>query len=190
MPVIWTKEIDYNIFLDSVALIKSKVNGRDSHSVYSPPVFVDASKGDYRFMEDSPAFLTGFKNFAMDNFGVVSEKFKSISQRVPLPELICFIEVKNNEIHTILGLKVKNMTLGERSATGMYAEEGSFIVSVNDGSKFTGILKPKDVLISYNNKIVNNVRDLQEAVIAPNWSDSLKIVVFRGGSLSTIKVKK
>jgi S1-C subfamily serine protease len=47
-----------------------------------------------------------------------------------------------------------------------------------------------DVLLSYNDKIINNVRDLQEAVITPNWTDSLKIVVFRGGSVSNIKVKK
>jgi S1-C subfamily serine protease len=107
-----------------------------------------------------------------------------------LPKLISFVEVKNNEIHSILGLNVKNMTLGERSATGMYAEKGSFIVSVNGESRFTGILKPMDVLLSYNDKIINNVRDLQEAVITPNWTDSLKIVVFRGGGVSTIKVKK
>jgi hypothetical protein len=190
MPVIWTKEIDNNIFLDSLSLKKSQVDGRDSHSVYSPPVFVDASKGDYRFMENSPAFLTGFKNIAMDNFGVVSEKFKSISQKIPLPKLISFVEVKNNEIHAILGLNVKNVTLGERSATGMFAEQGSFIVNVNKDSRFNGILKPMDILLSYNNKTINNVRDFQEAVITPNWTDSLKIVVFRGGSVSNIKVKK
>lgn len=141
-------------------------------------------------MENSPAFLTGFKNFAMDNFGVVSEKFKSISQKVPLTKLISFVEVKNNEIHTILGLNVKNVTLGERSATGMFAEQGSFIVNVNKESRFNGILKPMDILLSYNNKTINNVRDLQEAVITPNWTDSLKIVVFRGGSVSNLKVKK
>jgi hypothetical protein len=190
MPVIWTKEIDYNIFLDSLSFKKSQVDGRDSHSVFSPPVFVNASKGDYRFLENSPAFRTGFKNFVMDNFGVVSEKLKSISQKVPLPDLISFVEVKSNDIHTILGLNVKNVTLGERSATGMFAEQGSFIVNVNKESRFNGILKPMDILLSYNNKTINNVRDLQEAVITPNWTDSLMIVVFRGGGVSNLKLKK
>lgn len=190
MPVIWTKEIDRNIFLDSIALRKLKVGGRDAHSVYNPPLFVDAAKGDYRLKKNSPAFSTGFRNFDMDQFGVVSEKLKSLAQKVPLPKLISFVPDKNNEIHTVLGLNVKNMTLGERSATGMFAEKGTFIVSVNYDSRFNGILKPKDVILSYNEKEINNVRDFQEGVIAPNWTDSLKIVIFRESGMVNIKLKK
>ncbi len=190
MPDIWSKEIDYNVFLDSIALIRSKVNGRDSHSVYSPPDFVNATKGDYRLKKNSPAFSVGFQNFDMNNFGVVSEELKSLAQKVPLPKLISFVEEKNNEIHTVSGLNVKNMTLGERSATGMFAEKGTFIVSVNQDSRFKGTLKPKDVILSYNGKEINNVRDLQEAIIAPNWTDSLNIVVFRESDLVSLKLKK
>jgi hypothetical protein len=47
-----------------------------------------------------------------------------------------------------------------------------------------------DILLSYNNKTINNVRDLQEAVITPNWTDSLIIVIFRGGGVSNLKLKK
>ncbi len=190
MPVVWTKEIDRNIFLDSIALKKSKVEGRDTHSVYSSTIFIDAAKGDYRLKKNSPAFSTGFRNFDMDQFGVVSEKLKSQTQKVPLPELISFISDKSNEVYTILGLNVKNMTLGERSATGMFEEKGTFIVSVNYDSRFNGILKPKDVILSYNEKEINNIRDFQEAVIAPNWTDSLKIVVFRESDMVRIKLKK
>lgn len=190
MPAVWTKEIDYNIFLDSIALRKSKEEGRDIHSVYTPPLFVDAEKGDYRLKENSPAFLVGFQNFDMDNFGVVSERLQFMAQKVPLPKLIPFVEDKNNEVHTILGLNVKNMTLGERSATAMFAEKGTFIVSVNHDSRFNGVLKPKDVILSYNEREINNVRDLQEAIIAPNWTDSLNIVVFRESGMVPIKLKK
>jgi len=190
MPVVWTKEIDWNIFLDSIALKKSKVDGRDAHSVYSPPLFVDAVKGDYRLKKNSPAFLVGFKNFDMDHFGVVSKKLKLLAQKVPLPKLISFVPNKNNEIHTVLGLNVKNMTLDERSATGMFGEKGTFIVSVNNDSKFYGNLKPKDVILSYNEKEINNVRDLQDAIIAPNWTDSLKIIVFRESGMVNIKLRK
>ena len=188
MPVIWTKEVDNNTFLDAIALKKSKLNGTDAHSVYSPPVFVNAATGDYRLTKNSPAFKTGYKNFDMNNFGVISKKLKLLAKKVPFPKLISYVE--NNETRTILGLNVKNVTLGERSATGMFAEKGVFIVDVNKDSRFNGILKPRDIFLSYNQKEVNNMRDFQDAVIAPNWTDSLKIVVFRGGNSSTITLKK
>jgi len=188
MPVIWTKEIDNNIFLDSIALKKSKLNGTDAHSVYNRPAFVNAAIGDYRLTKNSPAFKTGFKNFDMNSFGVTSKKLKLLAQKVPIPKLISYVE--NNETRTILGLNVKNVTLGERSATGMFAEKGVFIVDVNKDSRFNGILKPRDIFLSYNKKEVNNMRDFQDAVIAPNWTDSLKIVIFRGGNTSTITLKK
>ena len=124
----------------------------------------------------------------MNNFGVISKKLKLLAKKVPFPKLISYVE--NNETRTILGLNVKNVTLGERSATGMFAEKGVFIVDVNKDSRFNGILKPRDIFLSYNQKDVNNMRDFQDAVIAPNWTDSLKIVVFRGGNSSTITLKK
>jgi hypothetical protein len=189
-PDVWTKEIDYNIFLDSIALRKSKVDGRDAHSVYSPPLFVNAATGDYRFRKNSPAFSVGFKNFDMDHFGVVSQRLKSQAQKVPLPKLISFVSNKSNEVLTVLGLDVKNMTLGERSATAMFAEKGAFVVRVNSGSRFYGILKPKDVILAYNEKEISTLRDFQDAAISPNWTDSLKITVFREGGMMNLKLKK
>ena len=190
MPVVWTKEIDWNIFLDSIALKKSKLDGRDANSIYSPPLFKDFVKGDYRFKKNSPALLAGFRNFEMYHFGVVSKKLKSLSQKITLPKLISFVPNKNNEIHIVMGLNLKNMTLGERSATGMFAEKGTFIVSVNNDSRFYGILKPKDIILSYNEKKIDNVRDLQDAIIAPNWTDSVKIIIFRESGMLNIKLKK
>lgn len=190
MPEVWTKLIDYNVFLDSIALKKSQVGDRDAHSIYSPSDFVNAEAGDYRLKKTSTAFSTGFKNFDMDKFGVVSEKIKAIAQKPPLPELITFIQ-DDNEVITVLGLNVKNVGMGERSATAMFAEKGVFVVSINEKSKFSGTLKPSDVILSYNLKEVNNVREFQEAIVVPNWNDSLEITVFRrGGGILKIAMKK
>jgi hypothetical protein len=47
-----------------------KAAGLDAHSSNADPMFVDPSKGDYRVKDGSPALKLGFKNFAMDSFGV------------------------------------------------------------------------------------------------------------------------
>ena len=180
MPKIWTKYIDKNIFLDSLSCEKSKVDGRDSISIYCPPDFINAEAGDYRFKENSPAFSVGFKNFDMNNFGVVSENLKALAKKPPLPKLISFV-YKENEVVTINDMEVKSVKMGERSATGMFAEKGVFVVNVNEKSKFSDILKSGDVILSYNTKEINNLRDFQEAVMTPNWSASIKIGVYRRG---------
>ena len=190
MPVVWTKEIDWNIFLDSIVLEKSKLNGRDTHSVYTPLLFVNAAKGDYRLLKNSPAFLVGFKNFDMDHFGVVSKELKLLKQKIPLPKLLYFDPNKSNGIYTVLSLNVRNMTLDERSATGMFAEKGTFVESVNNDSKFYGIIKPNDVIISYNGIQISDVRDLKDATIALNFNNSITISVFRGGGIMNVKLPK
>ena len=46
--------------------------GLDSDSTAGDPQFVDAAKGDYRVKDGSAALKVGFRNCAMDEFGVVS----------------------------------------------------------------------------------------------------------------------
>ncbi len=75
------KELDYNLFVTSETnRTKFAVNGTDHHSQTGDPKFVDASIGDFRISEDSPAWEIGFHNFEMDNFGVRSKKLKGYSQ--------------------------------------------------------------------------------------------------------------
>jgi len=39
--------------------------------------FINPAEGDFRVKEGSPALKLGFKNFAMDQFGVVNPRLKS-----------------------------------------------------------------------------------------------------------------
>ena len=80
MPIgitVWGKETDYNIFPDSVSLKAAWSNGTDKHSVCGDLDFMDPKNGDFRLKNHSIAFTTGFKNFAMDSFGVVSTAVES-----------------------------------------------------------------------------------------------------------------
>jgi len=47
--------------------------GFDRHSVLADPMFVDPVNGDYRVKPESPAIKLGFKNFDMDNFGLLPD---------------------------------------------------------------------------------------------------------------------
>ncbi len=175
----WGKEVDYNVFPDSISLGQAQSSGTDKHSVYGKLDFVNPKAGDFRLKKGSIAFSVGFKNFAMDNFGVISPGLKSISKKVPIPALIVLDKVSNDEIINLMGAKLKNLkTLDEQSATGMDSTRGVFVVDVAAGSNASEFLQNNDVILSFNNKPTNNLRDLLEArmsVIGTN----IEIVIFR-----------
>jgi hypothetical protein len=85
---VWGKEIDYNAFPDSVSLKEAWSRGTDKNSVCGKLLFVDPQKGDFRLKDGAPALSAGFKNFAMDSFGVVSPKLKASAKKVQIPAVI------------------------------------------------------------------------------------------------------
>jgi hypothetical protein len=161
---VWGKETDYNIFPDSVSLKAAWSNGTDKHSVCGYLDFEDPANGDFRLKNNAVAFTAGFKNFAMDSFGVVSPQLKTLAKKPTLPIVIALDKTNDNPVMDFIGAKVKNLiTLGERSATGMNDTTGVLVVAVIPGSAAAKSLQANDVIISFNNKKVNKLRDLLEA---------------------------
>jgi len=189
MPDVWGKEIDYNIFPDSMALKKSQTAGRDHHSVYSRLVFKDPSNGDYQIIENSESSRIGFKNFAMDSFGVLSPSLKALAKKFPFPELLTIPSAAgSDEVYEFMGMKIKNLsTLGERSATGMSKETGVLVLEVTSQSQVTGYLKPNDVILKYNNRTIQKIPDLLEARMAQIGS-RCEVVVFRNQKELAVRI--
>ena len=106
---IWGKETDYNAFPDSVSLKEAWSRGTDKNSVCGKLLFVDPEKGDFRLKEGSVALSVGFKNFAMDNFGVVSPKLKAAAKKVQIPAFITLDKLGVDEIIDFIGAKIKNL---------------------------------------------------------------------------------
>ncbi len=78
-----------------------------------------------------------------------------------------------------MGAKIKTLnTLGERSATGMDDTRGVLVLDVMKESVAAGFLQPNDVILSFNNKRVNNLRDLLEARMSVIGTNT-EMVVFR-----------
>ncbi len=124
-------------------------------------------------------FPSGFKNFAMDSFGVVSPKLKALAKKVQIPALIILDKVGDDEIIDFIGAKIKNLnTPGEQSATGMDDTRGVLVVEIAAGSRASEFLQVNDVILSFNNKKTNKLRDLLEARMSVIGTNT-EIVVFR-----------
>jgi hypothetical protein len=176
---VWGKEIDHNIFPDSVSLKAAQSRGTDKHSVYGNLEFIDPQKGDYRLKDGSVAFSAGFKNFAMDSFGVVSPKLKAVSKKVILPTVTTPNNMDKEDVIDFMGAKVKNLsTEGERSATGMNRTSGVLVVEVKAGTEAYGFLQANDVILSFNNKPVNNLHDLSAGRMSVIGTNT-EVVIFR-----------
>ena len=182
MPIgitVWGKEIDYNIFPDSVSLKAAWSNGTDKHSVCGHLNFVNPKNGDFSLKNGSVAFTTGFKNFAMDSFGVVSPRLKALAKKPIFPAVIALDKLDDNPVIDFMGAKVKNLaTLGERSATGMDETRGVLVVELIPGSVAAKFLQANDVILSFNNQQVNKLRDLLEARMSVIGSGT-EVVIFR-----------
>ncbi len=183
----WGKEVDYNVFPDEIALKKAQENGTDKHSVAGDPEYMDPQKGDFRVKDGSIAHSIGFKNFDMDQFGVVSPELKTLAKPAPIPELVQ-LGGKDEDIQEVLGIKVKNITtLGERSAAGLSNESGIWIVEVSPGSTANGILRTNDVILQINSGKVRNVRELKEAII--RGRNIVSVTFSRNQKEETVKVR-
>jgi hypothetical protein len=176
---VWGKEIDYNAFPDSVSLKEAWSRGTDKHSVCGNLLFVDPQDGDFRLKDGATALSVGFKNFAMDSFGVVSQKLKALAKKVQIPAIISLDKTGADETIDFIGAKIKNLnTAGERSATGIDDTRGVLVLDVVSGSGASEFLQTNDVILSLNNKKTNNLRDLQEARMSVIGTIT-EIVVFR-----------
>ena len=175
----WGKETDYNAFPDSISLKEAWTRGTDKNSVCGKLLFENPGQGDFRLKDGSVALSVGFKNFEMDNFGIVSPKLKALAKKVKIPFPIDLDKTGDDEVIDFIGAKIKNLnTPGEQSATGMDNIRGVLVVEVTAGSGAAKFLQTNDVILSLNNIKTNKLRDLLEArmsVIGVNT----EIVVFR-----------
>jgi hypothetical protein len=59
------EEVDFN----GKTWEKWNAMGKDIHSLYADPLFIDAEHFDFRLKENSPAFQLGFKNIDTSTVG-------------------------------------------------------------------------------------------------------------------------
>jgi S1-C subfamily serine protease len=187
----WGKEVDFNLFPTAEALEKANNNGTDNNSVFGNPLFVNPEKGDFSVEERSPALKLGFKNFAMEGFGVKNEKLKKIAKNPIIPKLhIAEFQKEKVKSRNWLGADIKNVeTLGERSAAGLEKGEGVLVMSINSGSLAEKAgLKKGDVIIKCEDTVTIKMSDLLSSYQGNNWKGQLKLIVYRNQSEREIQI--
>ena len=175
----WGKEIDYNAFPDSGSLAEAQSRGTDRHSVYGPLSFEDPQNGDFRVKKGTAALSVGFRNFAMDSFGVVSARLKAMAKKISFPSVAAVNRLRKDDIIDFMGARLKSLnTAGEQSATGMDQIRGVLVLSVAPGSAASGFLQANDVIQAFNRRQVANLKDLLEARGTITGKNT-EIVIFR-----------
>jgi hypothetical protein len=178
----WGAQLDSNLFAtNNEDRIRFAKNGCDANSMVGDPQFADAEKGDFCVKDGSPALQIGFKNFPMNEFGVISEKLKKIAQQPEIPTLITSQKDKSGQTYQWYGATVKNVeTLGEQSAAGLTEMRGVVLLDVPANSAVAKselkvgdvILQCQDVKIQYFNQLVRVAKDSQ-------YLSELKLVIQR-----------
>ncbi len=175
----WGKELDSNLFItngfDKTRFLKNKA---DLNSVVGKPLFVNPQDGDFSVAENSPAFAIGFKNFPMNEFGVVSEKLKSMAKQPIIPSINAFSTKKEGKTYIWDTATVKNVeTMEERSAAGLSDIQGVLLVNV-PGYSILGRsgFETGDVIISYQGKTIKDFEQIQNLL---NENPDLKEMTFK-----------
>lgn len=178
----WGLMVDYNIFTDSLSCATARKNNTDEHSIVTSVQFSNPSEGDFTVTDDSEAITKGgFRNFVMDQFGVVSSRLKAIAHTPKMPTPIIIATHADDEIINWSGATIKSLqTLGERSATGMDSERGVYVVSVNAlGGKLRDYIRPNDVILKIGTVTVNNLKEMQDALQKIDKSKDIEFIIFR-----------
>lgn len=178
----WGREVDYNIFTDSLSYLAARQLGGDAHSIVAAIRFIDAAKGDFNVADDSEAIIKGgFRNFPMNNFGVLSFHLKQLAESPVMPVPLVAGHVTDTKTMLWKGVTFKNLdTLEERSATGMDTERGVYVVSVDAlGSPVRDFIAPNDVVLGINRKSVNKLSDMKEALKRADTQKEVEFIIFR-----------
>lgn len=166
VPTPWGREVDSN-FLHvpgekvHSAEVLAKASGRDLKSLIGDAEFVNPAIGDFRVKPSSPVLGLGFRNFAMDKFGVRPRHLKALARK-PRLSVGAVEAARPDDERVWRGAAIKNLNqLGEQSATGSAKLEGVLVVAVPVGSEAERMgLRALDVILSADGKGVVSVADL------------------------------
>jgi hypothetical protein len=184
----WGLECDRNLFhqpdqLDPApAWQLQQQSGRDLHSLVADARFLDPATGDYRVEENSPALALGFKNFAMDQFGVRSPALRAIAKSPVLPAAPTpsFDELHPTGRLHWQGATFRDLVGEEYSALGVARESGGvLVVEVKPDSPAARVgLQVNDLLQGANGESVTDLADWRAAIdnLPENVAVQLEII--------------
>jgi hypothetical protein len=192
----WGKSVDSNLFPTAASLARAQGRGTDAHSAVGAARFIDPGEGNFAVAADSPALSIGFRNFPMDDFGVVSPQLKVRAQRPVMPEPFVDEGSGPEAPRELLGMTIKSIeTLGEQSATGLPSAQGVLVLAVApDSAAGRAGLRSGDVILRIvdeeygDSDPTNTAGELVAAHAGRRWRGELVFEIWRQQKKSTVKV--
>jgi hypothetical protein len=193
----WGKSIDFNLFPTADALEHARGRGTDAHSTAGSVRFIDPQEANFAVPADSPALSIGFRNFSMDDFGVVSPLLKARAQRPMMPAPFVDKESGLEAPRELLGMTIKSIeTLGEQSATGLPSVQGVLVLAVaQDSPADRAAIRSGDVILRIvddefgNSDPTNTAAELAAANAGRRWRGEVVFEIWRQQRKSTAKVQ-
>ena len=106
---VWGKQVDSNFFIQKTALVAAQKNKTDLNSLQGNPQFVNDAAGNFNVKPTSKALTIGFKNFPMDQFGVVSPALKQKALKPKITGVRTLEAGKKGATTEWLGAIIKNV---------------------------------------------------------------------------------
>ena len=188
---VWGSMVDSNFFVQKSALDAAHRNKTDLHSLQGDPQFINAVAGYFRVNPTSKALTIGFKNFAMSEFGVVSNYLKQKAAKPKITPVRTLEQTKKGAMNEWLGSDIKNVeTPGEQSASGLPDKTGVLIVSVHTGSitEKNGLV-PGDVIRKINGKEVATVAEMLNALQAIAWQGGAQVNIWHNQQSKDLRIR-
>ena len=184
MPKAWGSEIDHNLLPDALSLIRNQERGLDTHSRAERARFVAPKRGDFALRHSQALREIGFRNFPMDEFGVIRRhlRAKAGSPVFPDPKFNEEEVAEDDEpAMSWMGARAKGIRgPGEVSAAGLPGQIGVALLDVPEGSMaFRLGFRTRDVVLSVGEKPINDAKQLQRITQAIPSGKEAKVRVFR-----------
>lgn len=174
MPVErWGAEVDANLFASSESdRTRFLQQGCDANSVTADPLFVDAESGNFQVRPESPAIKLGFRNFAMDTFGVQKPVLKDQARRPVMPKVSVQIDLSPPAPISETGFewrggRVRDLRGEEYSAYGVPRDAGGVVLTrLSKGAKaLNDGFESEDLIQTVNGKPVRSVKELARVLV-------------------------
>jgi hypothetical protein len=173
--------------------------GGDAHSIEADAMFINPLAGDYRVQEGSPALKLGFKNFPMDQFGVIKPELKKIARTPPLPGSLDAARLRSGgwgrpyafpKTASWLGATLKEIEdLNDMSAVGLGDRNGVLVVAAPDGSPAARFgLKRNDVIRAVNDKPVASLNAFAGAVEKESAAGPVTLKLWRNQAECALRI--